>query len=131
MTHLTNDEKKALCLDLAAHLPKLRELLNVTQKEFGELCGISTPRVSVIENGHFVMTWSQFTSMIAIFFCNVSTKEYLLANGVLTRRLLQYFQLKDENIPPIVNVNVSDDIIQIFRNNADYVHDRQIGDRNA
>ena len=56
MVILTEEEKQEMCIELADHLPKIRELLKLSQKAFGERCGISTPRMSVIENKHFVMT---------------------------------------------------------------------------
>lgn len=103
---LSKEEKEALCIKLAKHLPKIRELLHATQKEFGEMIGISTPRLSVIENGRFVMSWSQLTSILFVCACNLSTKEYIYANDILSNRFLQYLQGKDENIPPMVNITV-------------------------
>ncbi len=115
MVKLNSEEKEAYCLKLAKHLPKIRGLLHTTQKEFGDLVGISTPRLSVIENGRFTMTWSQFTSVLFVCMCNVSTKEYIYANGILTNRLLQYLQGKDENIPPLVNITVNVGLIDKYR----------------
>ena len=115
MVVLSSEEKRALCIKLAAHLPRIRELLNATQKEFGELCGISTPRLSVIENGKFIMTWSQFTSMLFVCMCNIGTKEYIYANEILTSRLLQYLQGKDSNIPPMINITVNTGMIDKYR----------------
>ena len=115
MVKLSHEEKEELCIKLAGHLPKLRGLLRTTQKEFGELIGVSTPRLSVIENGKFVMTWSQFTSILFVCMCNMSTKEYIYANGILTNRLLQYLQGKDENIPPMVNITVNVGMIDKYR----------------
>ena len=91
---LSKEEKEALCIKLAKHLPKIRELLHATQKEFGEMIGISTPRLSVIENGRFVMSWSQLTSILFVCACNLSTKEYIYANDILSNRFLQYLQGK-------------------------------------
>ena len=76
MVILTEEEKQEMCIELADHLPKIRELLKLSQKAFGERCGISTPRMSVIENKHFVMTWSQLTSIMFVIVCNQKTKEY-------------------------------------------------------
>ena len=109
------EEKKALCVKLAKHLPKIRELLNTTQKEFGDRIGISTPRLSVIENGKFIMTWSQFTSILFVCMCNMNTKEYIYANNILTNKLLQYLQGKDENIPPMINITVNVGLIDKYR----------------
>jgi predicted transcriptional regulator len=115
MIKLSSEEKEELCIKLAKHLPKIRELLHTTQREFGNLVGISTPRLSVIENGKFVMSWSQFTSILFVCMCNLSTKEYIYANEILTNRLLQYLQGKDENIPPMVNITVNVGLIDKYR----------------
>ena len=115
MVKLDQHEKRELCLKMASHLPKIRALLNTTQKEFGELCGISTPRISVIENDKFTMTWSQFTSILMVCMCNISTKEYVYANDILSNRLLQYFQRKDENIPPTINIILDTEMIDRYK----------------
>ena len=115
MVRLSSEEKQELCIKLASHLPRIRELLRTTQKEFGELVGLSTPRISVIENGKFIMTWSQFTSILLVCMCNMNTKEYIYANQILTVRLLQYMQGKDENIPPMVNITVNTGMIDQYR----------------
>lgn len=115
MVKLSCEEKKELAIKLAKHLPKIRELLNTTQKEFGDLIGISPPRLSVIENGKFVMTWSQVTAMLFVCVCNLRTKEYIYANEILTPRLLQYLQGKDENIPPMINITVNVSLIDQYR----------------
>ena len=36
MVHLTEQEKREMCIELAEHLPKIRELLKLSQKAFGE-----------------------------------------------------------------------------------------------
>lgn len=95
-------------------MPKIRELLHLTQKQFGAMCGISADRLSRIENEHTVMTWSQLTSIMFVCFVNMSTKEYIFANNVFDERFYQYFQQADENIPPIINVIVRDEIINDY-----------------
>lgn len=108
MVALSDEEKKQMCVELAEYLPKIRELLKLSQKEFGDRCGISTPRMSVIENKHFVMTWSQLTSIMFVCFCNHKTKEYFFTNTLLGPRFLQFIQQKEENSVPDVNIIVDD-----------------------
>lgn len=104
MVNLSQAEKKEMCASLAEKLPEIRKLLHMSQKEFGARCGISSNRLSAIENGHFVMTWSQLTSVILICMVNKTTKEYFYANKILSPRFFQYLQRKDENIPPELNI---------------------------
>ena len=105
-------EKKMLCIELADYLPQIRGLLNLSQKEFGSLCGISTDRLSRIENHHIVMTWSQAVAIIGICNLNVHTKEYLYTKDIVPKEFYQYVQGLDESIPPVINVNIREEIIK-------------------
>ena len=109
MVVLSKSEKRVICIEFAHHLPKIRDLLHLTQREFGAVCGISVDRLSRIENEHAVMTWCQLTSILMICMMNLDTKEYLFANRVLPIDLFRYFQQKDANIPPLLNICVSEE----------------------
>lgn len=111
MVNLSKAEKREMCIALARKLPEIRKILHMSQKEFGARCGISSNRLSAIENGRFVMTWSQLTSIILICMVNKQTKEYFYANKLLSPRFVQYLQRKDENIPPDLNILVNPVII--------------------
>ncbi len=104
-----------MCVELAEHLPKIRELLRLSQKAFGERCGISTPRMSVIENKHFVMTWSQLTSIMFVVFSNQKTKEYFLVNNLLGPAFMQFIQQKEENSVPDINIVVEDVYVDRYK----------------
>lgn len=114
MVTLAKSDRRILCIEFAQYVPKIRNILNVTQQQFGAMCGISTDRLSRIENQHAVMTWSQLTSILFICMMNLDTKEYLFANSLIPPTVLQYFQQKDENIPPIININVHDEISKMY-----------------
>lgn len=116
MVVLTPEERKKICIEFSKHLPKVRDLLGLSQKDFGARCGVSMDRISRIENGHIIMTWSQLTSFLFVCAENIRTKEYLFANNVLSVRFLQYIQQKDENIPPDANIVVRDTILEQYRN---------------
>lgn len=111
---LNSVQKKILCIELAKHIPMIRELLHLNQKEFGAMCGISTDRLSRIENEHVVMTWSQALSIIAVCSMNMVTKEYLFMNNVLPKVFFQYVQQLDETIPPIYNVILRDEVVESY-----------------
>ena len=111
---LNSVQKKILCIELAKHIPTIRELLHLNQKEFGAMCGISTDRLSRIENEHVVMTWSQALSIIAVCSMNMVTKEYLFMNNVLPKVFFQYIQQLDETIPPIYNVILRDEVVESY-----------------
>jgi len=117
MVILSENEKNNMCKTLAKHLPKLRELLGLSQKEFAERCGISPPRISVIENGHHTMSWVQFCSILFVCTVNMRTKEYFFANALLDARLLQFLQQKDQNIMPDVNLSVDRDLLYLYAKN--------------
>lgn len=114
MVTLNKSDRRILCIEFAQYVPKIRDILRLTQQQFGAMCGISTDRLSRIENQHAVMTWSQLTSIL--FFCmtNLDTKEYLYANSLIPLKVLQYFQQKDENIPPTINICVHEEIARQY-----------------
>jgi DNA-binding XRE family transcriptional regulator len=114
MVILTDEEKSALCQRLADELPRLRKLLKITQSELGDMCGLSRITISKIENSAIKMTWIHFMSMCQVFSCKKATKEYLYEKGILEIKFLQYLQIKDENIPPEVNIKVRDELIEEY-----------------
>ena len=107
---ITPQEKAMLCRALAKHMPRLRKLLRLSQREFGNRAGVSVDRVSLIENGHFQMTWSQFTSFLFIFSMNKLTKEYFVENKLVDRRVLQYLQAKRVEEEPELNILLTESI---------------------
>lgn len=94
---LTAAQKAQLCINIAEHLPAIRKTLGITQEDFGELCGFSRIRVSHIENGRELMSWSQLTSVMLICFLNPPAKEYLISNELLPTRFMQFLQMKSED----------------------------------
>ncbi len=110
MRNLTKNEKRVICIEFAKNVPKLRDVLHMTQREFGAVCGISVDRLSRIENGHAVMTWGQYISILFICMVNVDSKEYLFSHDIVDVKVMQYFQGKDSNVLPNVNVIVHDEI---------------------
>lgn len=114
MLNLSKSEKRVICIEFADYVPKIREILHLTQQEFGARCGISTDRLSRIENEHAVMTWSQYTSILLLCMTNLDLKEFIFANAIIKPEVLQYFQLKDENIPPVINTCVHSEIEKAY-----------------
>ena len=112
---LTQVQKKVMCIGMAKHMTELRALLHLNQKEFSAMCGISTDRLSRIENGHVVMTWSQLLSVVAICNMNLATKEYLFMNNVVPVEFFQYMQQLDETIPPMYNVTLRDEVVEVYK----------------
>lgn len=103
-----------MCVEMAKYLPSIRDLLHLNQKEFGAMCGISTDRLSRIENGHVVMTWSQLLSVVAVCNMNTETKEYMFMNNILPKEFFQYIQQLDETIPPVYNTVLRDEVIESY-----------------
>lgn len=107
-------QRKLMCVEMAKYLPSIRDLLHLNQKEFGAMCGISTDRLSRIENGHVVMTWSQLLSVVAVCNMNTETKEYMFMNNILPKEFFQYIQQLDETIPPVYNTVLRDEVIESY-----------------
>ena len=111
---ITPQEKAMLCKALAKHMPRLRKLLRLSQREFGNRAGVSVDRVSLIENGHFQMTWSQFTSFLFIFSLNKLTKEYFVEHKIIDRRVLQYLQAKRVEEEPEMSILLTESMSSAF-----------------
>ena len=112
-------EKQEYCITLGDHLRKLRAIAGLTQDDLENLCGISKERISRIENGAYIMRWSQFVNLIMIFTMNANTKEYLVAVKILTPRLLQAMQMKDERVPPDIVVPISESLTKEFNDDLE------------
>lgn len=114
LIRLSEVEKQEYCITLGDHLRKLRAIAGLTQDDLENLCGISKERISRIENGAYIMRWSQFVNLIMIFTMNANTKEYLVAVKILTPRLLQALQMKDARVPPDIVVPISESLTKEF-----------------
>ena len=115
LIRLSEAEKTEYCVTLGEHLRKLRAIAGLTQDDLESLCGISKERISRIENGAYVMRWSQFVNFIMVFTMNANTKEYLIAVKILTPRLLQALQMKDARVPPDIVVPISEALYNEFK----------------
>ncbi len=115
MVELSAAEKKAMCEEMTAHLPKIRKLLSLTQADLGNLTGLSRVTISQIESGKVQMTWLHLNAIMFICTVNRRSKEYIFANNILGPRYLQFVQGKDENIPPDYNVTVRTEMIKAYQ----------------
>ena len=52
---------------------------------------------NMIECGKYEMTWSQFTSILFVFFMNRSTKQIIFRKKLFPDRLYAYLQCKHED----------------------------------
>lgn len=78
------------CTDcLTGEFPVLRKMAGLTQKDMGEILGVSRQTITNIESGTSKMKWSIFLASMFIFSLNHSTSEYLKTIN------LPYPQLKD------------------------------------
>lgn len=114
LIRLSDEEKELYCVRLGAHLKRLRAITGFTQDDLAYLSGISKERISRIENGAFVMRWTHFISFTMIFNMNANSKEYLFAAKLLTPRLLQALQMKDDQVPPDILIPISKPLMQEF-----------------
>ena len=86
MVVLTKEEIKEFKETLADNLVALRMMLYLSQI-----------RLSMIECGKYEMTWSQFTSILFVFFMNRSTKQIIFRKKLFPDRLYAYLQCKHED----------------------------------
>ena len=88
----TKEEIREYKETLADNLVALRKMLYLSQTEFGNRTGISRIRLSMIECGKYEMTWSQFTSILFVFFMNRSTKQIIFRKKLFPDKLFAYLQ---------------------------------------
>ena len=118
LIRLSAEEKNSYCIRLGEHLKRLRAIAGFTQEDLASLSGISKERISRIENRAFVMRWAHFINFIMVFSMNIGSKEYMIASKILTPRLLQALQMKDDQVPPDIVVPVSYPLVKEF--NTDF-----------
>ena len=85
-----NNELFETCITcLTKELPVLRKMAKLTQKDLGEILGVSRQTITNIESGTGKMKWSIFLSTMFIFSLDHNTSEYLKTIDI------PYSQLKD------------------------------------
>jgi len=91
---LNNNEKEKLIAAMTKHLPTLRATLGITQKELGDLIGLSRYTIVSIEGGKRAMSWNTFLSLILIFVKNYETDVLLEPLGIYTEELNEFVKLR-------------------------------------
>lgn len=127
LIRLTEEEKQNYCATLGGHLKRLRAIVGFTQEDLADLSGISKERISRIENGAYPMRWNHFISFVMVFTMNTNTKEYLVASKILTPRLLQALQMKDNMVPPDIVIPISDSLSEEFHTDFRIVSSLSLG----
>lgn len=66
------------CTDeLSKELPVLRKINNLTQKDLGDVIGVSRQTITNIESGKSEMKWTTFLALMFIFSLDHHSAEYL------------------------------------------------------
>ena len=74
------DEKELLssCTEkLSKGLPTLRAMCNLTQKNLGDLVGVSRQTITNIESGKSKMKWTLFLALMPVFGMNKNCMNYI------------------------------------------------------
>ena len=114
LVDLSANEKQQMCRELAAHLPKLRDVLTVSQDELAKLCGLSRTRISQIETGSAEMSWVQLMSVMMLINVDYDAKQYFFASRLFGPRFLQFLQRKEEKIPPDPSIRIKDEFNDVL-----------------
>ena len=73
-----NQEIMKLCTEkLAGELPVLRKMHHLTQKDLGDIIGVSRQTITNIESGKSEMKWSVFLALMFVFSLDNNSLEYL------------------------------------------------------
>ena len=68
-------------------LPVIRARVDLTQGEIGEMVGLSRQTYSAIETRKRKMTWSNFMSLLFVFWYNPATRNAVEEAGIFTDEL--------------------------------------------
>ena len=75
---MNNNELFEKCTEcLKKELPVLRKMAGLTQKDLGEILGVSRQTITNIENGTGNLKWSLFLAAMFIFSLDHNILEYL------------------------------------------------------
>ena len=75
---MNNNELFEKCTEcLKKELPVLRKMAGLTQKDLGEILGVSRQTITNIENGTGKLKWSLFLAAMFIFSLDHNILEYL------------------------------------------------------
>ena len=68
-------------------LPVLRAKFGITQSDLSKIIGVSRQTYSSLETGKRRMTWSNFLSILFVFYFNSTTRKMLKTSGIFTNSL--------------------------------------------
>ncbi len=98
MINLTEENKKTLLTIFSKNMTAYRKAMKISQKEFGELIGITRQTVSSIERGAYNLTWPIFLSSLLVFSGNAQSRQMVLnsvaGDNVLTSYLESMMPVK-------------------------------------
>lgn len=85
---MTTNEREKLIARLVDELPVLRLKLGMSQDELANILDVSRQTYSSIETKKRKMSWALFLSLILIFYHNEPTRNFIIKEGLLPKKLL-------------------------------------------
>ena len=79
---------------LAKGLPILRKMVGLTQKDLGEILGVSRQTITNIESGTSKMKWPLFLATMFVFSLDQTTSEYLKTRDIPYQQLKEWLHEK-------------------------------------
>lgn len=83
---------------LAKELPILRKMVGLTQKDLGEILGVSRQTITNIESGTSKMKWSLFLAAMFVFSLDQTTSEYLKTRDIPYQQLKEWLHEKHREV---------------------------------
>ena len=84
---LSQNDKEKLIDKFVYELPILRARVNMTQDEISEIVGLSRQTYSSLETRKRKMTWSNFMSILFVFYFNLATRDAVESAGIFPEEL--------------------------------------------
>lgn len=90
---LTETERREHADRMVKLLKPLRFRLGITQREVGEIIGMTMVTYGEIENNRRELTWRYFLALLFFYSNNLQTKEMIQESGIISQRLTQWLNI--------------------------------------
>lgn len=86
---LSDSEKQMILKEVVAKLPKIRQVIKISQTELGNKVGLSRQSISAIERGCVPMSWSVFLAIMLVVLTNEPDAFDILDNQEIIHKVVE------------------------------------------
>lgn len=89
MGPLSDSEKQTILEEIVAKLPKIRQMIGISQTELGNKVGLSRQSISAIERGCVPLSWSVFLAIMLVVLTNEPDAFDMLDNQEIIHKVVE------------------------------------------